>query len=50
MNEWRTNFIALAIFATLIAKWYEEKKIDLTDWTNIIGLLSTVGFISAKDA
>lgn len=49
MTNWQTNTVALLIIAALIAKWWQEKRVDLTDFQNIIGLLAAIGFIAAKD-
>ena len=49
LQNWQTNIVALLIIAALISKWWEDKKIDLTDFQNIIGMLAAIGFISSKD-
>lgn len=50
MKDWHTNLIAMMLVLTLFAKWYSEKRINLSDWTNIIGILSALGFVMSKDS
>lgn len=46
----KTTFLGFASIVAVVAKWVQSGHIDLTDLQSIVGIVSGLGLMSAKDA